>query len=86
MMESHEFQPGDIIKFDRIITNFGNGYDRSDGKFIAPVKGTYQFSGTLYDQRNIGALLKKNGAGVIQANNGGSGTGSFDVILDLMTE
>lgn len=32
------------ILFDRVITNIGGSYDVSDGRFTAPVNGTYQFS------------------------------------------
>ena len=85
MTGPHEFLEGEIIKFDRIITNIGEGYVQSNGKFIATVKGTYQFSGTFYEKRDlIGALLKRNGNGVIQANNGERGTATLSVVLSLM--
>ena len=84
MTGPYEFLEGEIIKFDRIITNMGDGYVQSSGKFISTVSGTYQFSGTFYEKRDlIGALLKKNGQGVIQANNGERGTGTLSVILSL---
>ena len=80
----HEFLEGEILKFDRIITNIGDGYVISDGKFIILVNGTYQFSGNFFEARDvIGALLKKNGQGVIAANNGERGTGSLSAILSL---
>ena len=79
------FLEREIIKFDRIITNSGDGYIVSDGKFISPIKGTYQFSGTLFDNnKKIASYLKKNEAQIIAATNGGAGTGSFSVILDLV--
>ena len=35
---------GDILVFPHVITNNGNGYDPSTGKFTASKKGTYVFS------------------------------------------
>ena len=35
---------GDILVFPHVITNDGNGYDPSTGKFTASKKGTYVFS------------------------------------------
>ena len=85
MMGPHTFLEGEIIKFDRIITNIGDGYVVSDGKFIYPINGTYQFSRIFYDvSKKIGAYLKRNTGSVISANNGGSRTASFSIILDLV--
>jgi len=33
----------DII-FDRVVTNVGGGYGAAEGRFTAPVNGTYQFN------------------------------------------
>ena len=33
-----------VLKFDRILTNIGNGYNAAKGIFTAPVSGTYLFS------------------------------------------
>ena len=82
---AHQFLEGEIIKFDTIITNSGDGYVTSNGKFITPVNGTYQFSGTFYNvSKKIGAYVKKNNGTVVSANNGKDGTASFSVILDLV--
>ena len=81
MTGHHEFLDGEIIKFDRIITTIGEGYVQSNGKFIATVSGTYQFSGTFYDRNHkIGVELMKNVERIIFANNRGSGTASFSAI------
>ncbi|CAC5410231.1 C1QL [Mytilus coruscus] len=37
----------DIIKFNHVVTNVGNGYSPMTGKFKAPKQGTYFFGGTV---------------------------------------
>ena len=86
------FGDGEIIKFNMIISNMGGGYiddvDNADyGKFIAPRNGTYQFNANLYNgNKLIAADLRKNGEGIIAANNGGRGAASLSAILDLKEE
>ena len=80
---------GEIMKFDKIITNVGGGYIDDDnntdhGKFVAPQNGTYQFNAIIYNQDLwMGANLEKNGHIIVVANNGGDGAGSLNLILDL---
>nr|CBX41691.1 putative C1q domain containing protein MgC1q42 [Mytilus galloprovincialis] len=38
---------GDIIKFNHVVTDIGNDYSSSTGKFKAPKQGTYFFGGTV---------------------------------------
>ena len=33
-----------VLKFDRIVSNIGNGYSTDTGRFTAPVSGVYAFS------------------------------------------
>jgi hypothetical protein len=35
--------PHQTLKFDRVVTNAGNGYDPTTGLFTAPVAGYYAF-------------------------------------------
>ncbi|XP_078331316.1 uncharacterized protein LOC111125028 [Crassostrea virginica] len=44
MTSSSSTWTGDILVFPHVITNNGNGYDPSTGKFTASKKGTYVFS------------------------------------------
>jgi hypothetical protein len=37
-------ESGDIIKFNSVLNNAGNGYDRNSGMFRAPISGTYIFA------------------------------------------
>ena len=83
------FVDKEIIKFDKIITNVGDGYIGDNGnddysKFITPQNGTYQFHANLYNRDNlIGMDLVKNDMLIIGAHNGGTGPASLSAILDL---
>ncbi|XP_060564403.1 complement C1q tumor necrosis factor-related protein 3-like [Ruditapes philippinarum] len=39
-----KFSNGDIVNFNLVLNNAGNGYDRNSGRFTAPVSGTYMFA------------------------------------------
>ena len=43
---------GDILVFPHVITNKGQGYDNSTGKFTAPRDGTYVFTVTVVSSSN----------------------------------
>ncbi|WAR13592.1 EMIL1-like protein [Mya arenaria] len=45
--KSMELQTNEPIKFDRVFTNEGEGYDEKTGIFTAPVGGLYVFSATI---------------------------------------
>lgn len=45
------FLTNQILKSDHIITNIGEGYDTTTGKFTAPVDGVYSFSWTYMTRR-----------------------------------
>ncbi|XP_060555263.1 uncharacterized protein LOC132716105 [Ruditapes philippinarum] len=38
------FSSRDILKFNSVLNNAGNGYDPESGLFTAPLSGTYMFS------------------------------------------
>ena len=47
--------PGDIIVFDKVLMNYGDGYDETTGKFRCPVNGIYLVTGAtlVADTRRI---------------------------------
>ncbi|WAR13594.1 EMIL1-like protein, partial [Mya arenaria] len=45
--KSLELQTNEPIKFDRVFTNVGEGFDKKTGIFTAPVGGLYVFSATF---------------------------------------
>ena len=67
-----------VIKYNDIITNEGNGYDATQGIFIAPERGLYLISVTLWESMNdlqrIGLDLVLNGKKVISIFADGAGT------------
>ena len=90
MSQDTAFPPREIIKFDQPVINVGGGYiddnNSTDyGKFIAPQNGTYQFNAHVYNiNTTIGADLRKNGALITAAKNGGVGSATLSAILDLV--
>lgn len=62
---SYDIYLGDneALKYDRVLTNFGNGYDRLSGHFKAPIKGLYVFScNVMASGKNaLSVVLVKNG-------------------------
>jgi hypothetical protein len=56
----------DVIKFENVTLNEGNGYHFRQGLFVAPLAGTYLFTVTLSGDTlsgyNIWASVRKNGA------------------------
>lgn len=51
------------IRYDKVITNFGNGYDKWSGHFTAPRRGFYVFTCTLMATNTDGITVEivKNG-------------------------
>lgn len=55
------YSSGEIVKFDKVWTNIGSGYDPTTGVFIAPEPGVYQFAWTVMRNANpVRAVLVKN--------------------------
>jgi hypothetical protein len=64
--------PHQTLVFDHVITNAGNGYDRSTGVFTAPIAGYYAFFLVMMEpsgatHHDLSVSIVKNGAIVDQA-------------------
>ncbi|XP_052096351.1 complement C1q-like protein 2 [Mytilus californianus] len=57
----------DIIKFNHIVINVGNGYSPGTGKFKAPKQGTYFFGGTIVSAPSdpLSMMLMKSGTAIM---------------------
>ena len=55
----HLGQYQDIV-FDNAVTNVGNAYNRHHGTFLAPTRGVYFFSVTLYGSQTWGHFMVNN--------------------------
>lgn len=87
-LNNHVENPGvhQVITFDHVTTNIGNGYNVFAGDFRAPVAGTYVFATTLmadtsrvpyhfqimHNAKTVSSIYVENG-----------GTGSQEVVLQL---
>ncbi|XP_021340068.1 complement C1q-like protein 3 [Mizuhopecten yessoensis] len=47
---------GDTVRYDKIFTNLGGGYDRNTGVFTAPKSGIYKFDFHAYDSNTDHAM------------------------------
>ena len=68
MTSSSSSWAGDILVFPHVITNNGNGYDPSTGKFTASKKGIYVFSVNVnaYGSNAIYLDIVHNGASKVR--------------------
>lgn len=75
------------IKYDRVLTNIGNGYDKWSGHFKAPLKGLYVLSCTVMAVKghDISVALVKNGQNMMNAYSSTTvwETGAISVALAL---
>lgn len=56
---------GAVVKFQTVITNYGNAFDVTSGIFTAPVDGMYLFSASMYNVfagQKLDTDIVKNGA------------------------
>ncbi|CAC5423614.1 unnamed protein product [Mytilus coruscus] len=78
---------GEVIKFDQVWTNNGNGYDPSSGVFTAPLAGLYHFAAVVMSVSDATLYLSlyHNNAKITTSyiTDKGYKTGTFDVVLTL---
>ncbi|XP_061164320.1 complement C1q tumor necrosis factor-related protein 3-like isoform X2 [Saccostrea echinata] len=76
---------GQAVKYDTVITNKGNGYNKWSGHFTAPLRGLYLFSCTILAQHpySVHIELMKNGSKISTLYSTTSGQSSQSVVLIL---
>ncbi|XP_052083633.1 complement C1q-like protein 4 [Mytilus californianus] len=76
-----------VVKFDKVWTNNGNGYNPSSGVFTAPMAGLYHFAAVVMstDGKTLFVRLFNNNAKITSSyiTSTGYKTGTFDVVLTL---
>nr|XP_022298834.1 complement C1q-like protein 2 [Crassostrea virginica] len=77
----------EAIKYDRVLTNIGNGFDKFSGHFTTPIKGLYVFSCTLMAEAtgDLSVVLVKNGQEMSHAYSsaGKYDSGAISILLSL---
>uniref|UniRef100_A0A8W8LMR5 C1q domain-containing protein n=1 Tax=Magallana gigas TaxID=29159 RepID=A0A8W8LMR5_MAGGI len=76
----------DAIKYDNVLTNLGNGYDKWCGHFVVPRKGVYVFSCSVMatNPNHITVGIIKNGKTILGvASQRGWESSSRIVILSM---
>lgn len=59
---------GSVVKFDDVISNYGNGYSTDTGKFTCTTPGLYMFHLTVVSKTNWGyAYIVKNTTKIVLA-------------------
>ncbi|CAC5372270.1 C1QL [Mytilus coruscus] len=76
---------GEILKFDNVHLNIGEGYDPATGYFTVPKAGIYFVSSTIrsIENKHIHAFLWKNSEKLVLAYGRNWNTGSFCFPIDL---
>ncbi|XP_071176197.1 uncharacterized protein [Mytilus edulis] len=76
---------GEILKFDSVNLNIGEGYDSATGYFTVPKAGIYFVSCTIrsIENRHISAFLWKNREKLVLAYGRNWNTGSFGLPVNL---
>ena len=77
----------ETVKYDRVLTNIGNGYDKISGHFKAPIKGLYVFSCTVMavERGDLSVVLVKNAQEMshVYSSTGIYESGAISILLSL---
>ncbi|XP_071145337.1 complement C1q-like protein 3 [Mytilus edulis] len=84
---SQSLSVNEVVKFDKVWTNNGNGYDPSSGVFTAPLAGLYHFAAVVMSTNggNLYVRLFHNNDKITSTYTTDKGykTGTFDIVLTL---
>ena len=75
----------DVVKFDKVTVNRGQGYNPSTGVFTAPRKGLYHISCSImaYSSNNVHYQLNQNDAVHNSGYTGGHTVSSINAIVEM---
>lgn len=80
MGSSKTYQKGSIWIYDKVVTNVGNAYNPSTGKFTAPTSGIYQFNWYTLSNPQVkshAGLFVNGEIKARQASNNNGGTNQY---------
>lgn len=77
-----------VIVYDRVLTNVGNGYNPSLGHFTAPIKGNYFISVDAMGRPNelLSLNIFKNGNAIEYIYTGGTGSSDYMSSNEIIIE
>ena len=84
---NENYEDGDTVSFNGIITNFGGHYSTIFDRFTCPLNGTYMFSVNFVTGigREMRVFIVKEGLDLIQGRAGDAGAANMGTALVITT-